>query len=512
MCPPPVRAAAPEPDMPSPSPELVALTEALIGPIDSIGSFVNGHGIAGRGQTIDIVDPATGAVALTYHDVDAATVARAIEGAHEGQRAWAALAARDRARVLRKIAAAIEANAETLARMETISSGKVLKGSRAQMALVVDMFEYYAGWADKFTGDIIPVPGGQLNYTLREPLGVVLQVTPWNSPLYLAAWNAVPAIAMGNAVLLKPSEFTPLTALAMARIAVDAGLPPGVLNVLGGLGQSSAQPAIDHPLVKKVVFVGSTATGRRVAAQAASRPIACLLELGGKSANIVFDDADLDAAADAALVAGYANTGQNCAAGSRLLVQRPVYDRFLDLLATRSQGYRIGAPLDADTDIGPVINVAQRDRIRQMVEIGIGGGARLLVGGAAPVAGFDAGYYVQPTILVDVDNDMPIARQEVFGPVIAVIPFDTEADAVRIANDSEFGLAGGVWTRDIARGHRVAAQINAGLCWINMYRDMHVSSPFGGNDSSGYGRSSGVECLYEYTRTKSVWLPTRLGQ
>ncbi|MEM5421186.1 aldehyde dehydrogenase family protein [Paraburkholderia ferrariae] len=483
------------------------LLETLGLPRDA-GSFVDGKFVSGEGGAIEIRDPVTGAVAYSFADADQGLIDLVSKSSLSGLRKWQALSARDRAKVLRAIAIAVGNAAEDLAQLESITSGKIIKGSRAQLALVVDMLEYYAGWADKFTGDVIPVPGGQLNYTVREPLGVILQVTPWNSPLYLAVWNAAPALAMGNAVLLKPSELTPLTALAFAKIAVEAGLPPGVLNVVGGYGQSTVQPLIQREEVKKVVFVGSTATGRKVAAQAAARPIPCLLELGGKSANIVFADADLERAAEAALVAGYANTGQNCAAGSRLLVQKTVYDQFIALLESKLGAYRIGSPLDENIEIGPVNNELQLRRITEMVSRGIAEGARCISGNAVPDNG---GYFVSPTILADATNEMSVAREEIFGPVIVAIPFDEEAEAVAIANDSEFGLAGAVWTRDIARGHRVASKVNAGLFWINMYREMHVSSPFGGNDSSGYGRSSGVESLYEYTRTKSVWLPTEEG-
>ncbi|WP_196764438.1 aldehyde dehydrogenase family protein [Pseudomonas fluorescens] len=484
---------------------LKTLFSELVGPYDFVGSFVGGALIEGGGESIVINDAGSGQVAFTYADATPDVVRRAIESSHHAQKLWAQFPAREKSKALRALGAAVRDHGQALAQLESISCGKVLKGSLAQVELVADMFDYYAGWTDKFTGDVIPVPGGQLNYTVHEPLGTVLQVVPWNSPLYLAAWNAAPALAMGNAVVIKPSELTPLTALALAHLAIQVGLPAGLVNIICGYGQTTVPPAVADHRIKKVVFVGSTVIGRIVAADAAARPIPCMLELGGKSANIVFADADLEKAAEAAVMAGYANTGQNCAAGSRLLVERAVYRQFQKLLKVASARYVIGSPMDARTDIGPVVSASQQHRIVEKIASGIEEGAEVLVGGGSIPS--LSGYFVEPTILVNVNNAMEVARNEIFGPVICVIPFDSEDQAIEIANDSEFALAGGVWTNDIAKGHRVASKINAGLLWINMYREMHVSSPFGGNDSSGFGRSSGADCLHEYTKIKSVWLP-----
>lgn len=473
---------------------------------ETIGSYVNGELVVGTGETnVELTNPATGQVVLSYRDAGADVVAQAAAAAEAAQKTWWALTAAARGRVMQAIGAKIRENVEALAQLEAIGAGKPIRDCRGEVAKVAEMFEYYAGWTDKFFGDVIPVPSSHLNYTRREAMGVVLQITPWNAPVFTCGWQLAPAISMGNGVLLKPSELTPCSSLVVAALAEQAGLPRGLINVLAGFGHTTGQAAIANPIIKKVVFVGSPATGSKIAQAAAQRLVPSVLELGGKSANIVFNDADLKRAVLGAQAAIFSGAGQSCVAGSRLLVQRGVYDEMIDMLSRGAEKIRVGDPLDDTTEVGPICNRTQYNHVMNMIDAGVEGGARLAAGSQARS---DAGFFVRPTVLADVNNTMGVARTEIFGPVVAAIPFDTEEEAVAIANDSEFGLAGAAWTQDVARAHRVAAQINAGTFWINGYKTINVASPFGGYNQSGYGRSSGVEALYEYTQVKSVWVET----
>ncbi|MBN3761677.1 aldehyde dehydrogenase family protein [Burkholderia sp. Ac-20365] len=471
----------------------------------TIGSYVGGELIEGAGETIQLFDAATGEKSIAYKDGGTAVVEQAAAAAVRAQKQWWALTHAARGRVMFEIARQVRAEAEALARLESLGSGKPIRDCRGEVAKVAEMFEYYGGWADKFYGEVIPVPTSHLNYTRREPAGTVLQITPWNAPVFTCGWQVAPAISMGNAVLLKPSELTPTSSIVIGLLCERAGAPKGLVNVLAGLGQTVAQSAIAHKAIKKVVFVGSPATGARIAEAAAKRVLPCVLELGGKSANIIFGDADLKRAALTAQAAIFAGAGQSCVAGSRLLVQRSVYDEFVAMVATGARKIKVGQPLDDSTEVGPINNRRQYEHVMSMIDKGVAAGATLASGSQERS---NAGYFVSPTVLSNVTNEMAVAREEIFGPVVAAIPFDTEEEAIAIANDTEFGLAGAVWTTDVARSHRVAAQVDAGTFWVNGYKTINVASPFGGFGLSGYGRSSGVEALYEYTQTKSVWVET----
>ncbi|WP_447741736.1 aldehyde dehydrogenase family protein [Pseudomonas laurentiana] len=486
--------------------KILELMRPFWGDASTVGSYVGGQFIAGHGQAIEVHNAHDDTVLLTYADADEALVAQADAAARSAQQQWWAMTAQARGRVMYQIGVEIRNSADALAQIESASANKPIRDARVEVMKVAEMFEYYAGWADKLHGEVIPVPTTHLNYVTYEPLGTVLQITPWNAPIFTCGWQIAPAIAAGNAVILKPSELTPLSSLAVGVLVERAGAPKGLVNVIAGYGHTIGQSFIAKSDIRKVVFVGSPATGRHIAVAAAQRCIPAVLELGGKSANIVFEDADLDFALRGAQAAIFAGAGQSCVSGSRLLVQESIFEKFTQALAAAATNFKIGDPSDPETQIGPINNPKQYAHVKGMLEGALADGARLIGAESVPVPDVP-GYYINPTVLAG-SNEMSCAQEEIFGPVVVAIPFKDEEEAIRIANDSRFGLAGGVWTRDGARGHRVAKQVRAGTFWINGYKTIHVSSPFGGYGESGYGRSSGIDALREYSEVKSVWVET----
>jgi aldehyde dehydrogenase (NAD+) len=458
------------------------------------------------GATFRTINPATEETLTEVAEGRAEDVDRAVKAARRAFSSgpWPSVSSADRGRLLWKIGDLLEERLAEIAGIETLDSGKTItEASRVDVPLAADCFRYFAGFASKIEGETVPVRGPSFNYTLREPIGVIGQIIPWNFPLLLAAWKVAPALAAGNTVVLKPAEQTPLTALRLAAIAQDAGLPPGVLNVVPGYGPVAGAALVDHPGVDKIAFTGSTPVGQEIMRRAAGTLKRVTLELGGKSPNVVFADADLDAAVRGASTGIFYNKGEVCTAGSRLFLEEPLHDAFLDRLQAHTARLKQGDPLDPKTRLGPQVSEAQMRRVLSYVDKGKQEGARLVLGGSrAPGRGF----FVQPTIFDDVTPRMTIAREEIFGPVLSVMRFKDLDDVVRAANDTAYGLAAAVWTRDIKKAHRAARLLQAGTVWINTYGLYDSAMPFGGCKMSGFGRELGRHGLMEYTQTKSVWV------
>jgi betaine-aldehyde dehydrogenase len=448
-------------------------------------------------MALTVLNPATEQPIAELQQAGAEETDAAVARARAVHPAWRSVAPSDRARLLRRLATLVEEHSEELSQIESQNVGKPISGARGEIGMVAQVFHFYAGAVDKHYGETIPVSGG-VAATFREPLGVVGLITPWNFPLNIASWKIGPALACGNTVVIKPAELTPLSALRLAELALDAGIPDGVLNVLVGKGSVVGKRLIEHPDVAKIGFTGSTEVGQRVMQGAAATIKRVTLELGGKSANVVFADADLEKAAASAPYSVFDNAGQDCCARSRILVERSVYDRFVGLLIEATRGVKVGDPRDDATEMGPLISAAHRDTVASFVE-----GEPLFRGDAPDGPGF---WF--PCTLVEATNDDRVAREEVFGPVAAVIPFTDEADAIRIANDTPYGLSGSIWTRDGARALRVARALDTGVLSVNSNSSVRVSTPFGGFKQSGFGRELGMHALQSYSEVKSVYIST----
>jgi aldehyde dehydrogenase (NAD+) len=460
------------------------------------------------GKTFDASNPATESVIMPVAEADEADVDLAVKAAHKAFRegAWAKMSATDRGRILWKVGDLLLQNVDEIAKIETLNNGKpIFESKYVDVPAAAACFQYYAGWATKVQGDVIPVPGNYLNYTLREPLGVCGAIIPWNFPLLMAAWKLAPALATGNTVVLKPAEQTPLSALKLAEIFQQAGLPDGVVNIVPGFGPTAGAALVRHPMVAKIAFTGSTAVGKEIMRSAADTLKKVSLGLGGISPNIVFADADLDAAVRGAINGIFYGKGEVCAAGSRLFVESSIHDEFLGKLQDRAAKLAVGDPMHPKTRLGALVSAEQMNKVLSYIESGKSEGAKLVTGGERTTVA-DKGYFVKPTIFDGVRNDMKIAREEIFGPVLSTITFANLDDAIEQANHTIYGLAAAVWTRDIKKAHRAARAIQAGTVWVNTYNILDTASPFGGYKMSGFGRELGAQALDLYTQTKSVWV------
>jgi aldehyde dehydrogenase (NAD+) len=465
---------------------------------------------AASGKTFETLDPATGSVLARVAEGDAEDVDRAARAARRAfdSGPWPRMAPAARQKILLKLADLIEENGLELAQLETLDNGKSIGESQAvDVPAAAETFRYYAGWVNKIAGETNPTDPSMFNFTLREPVGVCGQIIPWNFPLLMAAWKLGPALACGNTSVLKPAEQTPLTALRLGELIQEAGVPDGVVNIIPGFGPTAGGAIVKHPLIDKVAFTGSTEVGKEIHRETSSTLKRVSLELGGKSPNIVFADADVTEAVKGALMGVFFNQGEVCCAGTRLFIEENLHDEFADAVAKAAGTMKQGHGLEAGTQVGPLVSQEQLERVTGYLDIGRQEGAKVLTGGERNMApGLEGGYFVKPTVFTGVRNDMRIAQEEIFGPVVALIPFKDEDDAVLQGNDTFYGLAAGVWTRDVSKAHRVARAIRAGTVWVNCYNVFDVMAPFGGYKQSGYGRELGRHALDLYTQVKSVWM------
>jgi betaine-aldehyde dehydrogenase len=470
-------------------------------------NYVNGQWVSSStGETFPVFDPSNEEVIAHVAAASAGDVDKAVKAARAAfdSGPWPATTAQDRGRILFKLAEKIRQNQPMLAELECRNTGKPIVEAEYDIGDVATCFEYYGGLANKVNGSVMPVPANALSFTLREPVGVAGQIIPWNYPLLMAAWKLAPALAAGCTCVLKPAEQTPLTALEFANWLEEVGLPPGVVNVVNGVGEVAGAALVSHPGVDKIAFTGSAAVGKIIVKSAADTLKRVTLELGGKSPNVFFADADWEAAVDGALFGVFINQGEVCSAGSRILVEKKIYPKFVEAMTEKAKRIKLGAPLDRDTKMGPLVSKEQCDRVTSYMEIGKKE-AKTAIGGGRPKA-FGKGFYVEPTIFYDVDNSARIAREEIFGPVASVIPFENEADAIKIANDTAYGLAGAVWTRDIFKAFRIVKAMRAGIIWVNHMQPTYVEAPWGGYKQSGFGRELGPWGLEEYLETKQVYV------
>jgi len=470
--------------------------------------FIGGEFVASvEGATFPVSNPHDGGTLAEVAEARGADVDRAVAAARSAFGGWSATPAAERGRLLLRLADLIEANAEELARLETADTGHPIRDARLlDVPRTAATFRYFGGMADKFEGTVVPVERGFLNYVLRQPVGVVGQIVPWNFPLMFCSWKLGPALAAGNTVVLKPAELTPLSSLRVAELIAAAGFPPGVVNVVPGFGQVAGAALAAHPGVQKLSFTGSTEVGRQIVAASASNLKRLHLELGGKGANLVFADADLDAAVNGAAFAIFHNQGQACIAGSRLLLEEPVAAEFTERFVALARSIRLGDPLDEATEMGPLTSPEHQDRVLGYVKVALDEGGEVLCGGRRPAdPALARGCYVEPTVMRAPPGSR-VNREEVFGPFVTVSSFKGEAEAVALANSVDYGLGGGLWTSDLSRAHRVASAIRSGMVWINSYKRVSPGSPFGGVGDSGYGREMGFEAMHGYTEPKSVWV------